>query len=103
MRVTYKVRFGKPAAKAERKKPPGVSRTARQLALAHHVERLIEDGVLKDYAEAARLLGITRARMTQVTNLLNLSPRVQEAIVTGTLMLSERELRDVVRRVEWGE
>ena len=74
MKVTYKVWFGKPAAKAQRKKSPSVSRVARQLALAYHVERLIEDGVLKDYAEAARVLGITRARMTQVTNLLNLAP-----------------------------
>ena len=40
--------------------------------------------------------------MTQVTNLLNLSPWLQEAIVTGALALSERELRDVTRQVEWG-
>src|SRR6266850_591084 len=41
-------------------------RTARMLALAHHVEALVEDGVLADYAAAARLLGVTRARMSQV-------------------------------------
>jgi hypothetical protein len=36
--------------------------------LAYHVERLIENGVLKDYAEAARPLGLTRARIIQISN-----------------------------------
>ena len=41
--------------------PPGpsVSRVARQLALAHYIDRLVEKGGIKDYAEVARLLGIS--------------------------------------------
>ena len=31
-----------------------VSRAARMLALAHYVERLVEDGTVKSYADAAR-------------------------------------------------
>ena len=49
--------------------PPPPSRAARMLALAHHVERLIEAGELTGYADAARGLGLTRARLTQVMNL----------------------------------
>ncbi len=67
-----------------------VSRAARMLALAHYVERLIEGGTIESYAGAARQLGVTRARITQLTNLLNLSPRVQESLLLGDLHLSER-------------
>lgn len=63
----------------------------------------MEAGLLKDYAAAARLLGMTRARMAQVMNLLILAPTIQESILTGRLMVSERPLRPVVRQVGWGE
>lgn len=72
---------------------PGVSRAARMLALAYHVERLIEDGRLRDYAHAAQLLGITRARMTQVMNLLFLPVSDQEAVLLGRSTTTERQLR----------
>jgi hypothetical protein len=78
-----------------------VGRAARQLALAHLVDRKVEAGEIKDYAEAARRLGISRARMAQVMALLNLSARLQEAILVGTLPLSERRLRHL-SEVDWG-
>ena len=42
------------------------------LALAHYVERLVEEGAVRSYADAARQLGVSRARMSQILNLLNL-------------------------------
>ncbi len=39
--------------------------------------------------------------MTQVLNLLNLPPRVQEGLLLGELRLSERRVRALVRRAEW--
>jgi DNA-binding transcriptional regulator YdaS (Cro superfamily) len=81
---------------------PPVGRVARQLALAHYLEQLIESGAIKDYAAAARLLGVTRARLNQVVDLLNLAPALQEAILAGELAVSERGLRAVVREIEWG-
>ena len=56
-------------------------RTARLLALAHHIDRLVEEGRLRDYAEAAGVLGLTRARVTQVMNLMLLAPEIQDAVV----------------------
>ena len=50
--------------------------------------------------EAARQLGVTRARMTQ---LVNLSPRLQQALLLGDLHLSERRIRKLVGSVEWDE
>ncbi len=71
------------------------------LALAHHVERLVEAGELTGYAEAARVLELTRARLTQVMNLLLLAPAVQERIALGNLALTERALRRVVGEPAW--
>ena len=85
------------------KKPPTpvASRAALMLALAHHVERLIEAGDIASYAGAARALGLTRARLTQVTNLLLLAPEIQERVLKGELRATERALRSVVREAEW--
>ena len=83
-------------------RPQPVSRAARMLALAHHVERLVEAGELMGYAEAARALGVTRARLTQVMNLVLLAPVIQEAMLTGQIRSSERALRRVLAEPEWG-
>ncbi len=83
--------------------PNGPSRTARMLALAHHVERLIEAGELESYSAAADALGLTRARLTQVMNLLLLAPKIQEGIATGELVLTERALRRVLADPVWDQ
>ena len=84
-------------------KPSGPSRAARMLALAHHIERRIDDGTIPGYAAAARALGLTRARLTQVMNLLLLAPEIQERIAVGELVLTERALRRVVGEPDWEE
>ncbi len=58
-----------------------VPRVARLMALALRFEGLIRDGLVKDYAELARLGHVTRARVSQVMNLLNLAPDLQEALL----------------------
>ena len=37
---------------------PAPSAAARNLALAHDIERLINHGVIVDYTDAARMLGV---------------------------------------------
>ena len=71
------------------------------LALAHLIERKVESGELKDYAEAATTLRISRARMTQVMNLLVLSPKIQEAVLLGKGFRSERSVRAVLTAPSW--
>ena len=80
-------------------RPP--CRAARMLALAYLVERKLESGEIKSCAEAARLLGISRARVTQVMALLNLAPAIQAGLLLGRLRVSERDLRGVVREATW--
>ena len=56
---------------------------------------------MADYAEAARVLGLTRARLTQATNLLLLAPEIQEAILSGHIHASERNMTAAVAEPEW--
>jgi hypothetical protein len=51
------------------------------LALAHHWKGLIRSGVVKDQAALAALVGVTRARITQVMGLLHLAPDIQERVL----------------------
>ncbi len=61
--------------------PGRVPRAARLLALAHRLERLLRTGVVRDYAEMARLGHVTRARVSQVRALLLLAPDIQEQLL----------------------
>jgi len=58
-----------------------VPRLARLMALAIRFEGLIRAGVVADYAALARLGHVTRARISQIMNLLLLAPGIQEQIL----------------------
>ena len=103
--VTVKVAF----RTARRRLEPGVvnpvaaapTAIARRVALAHHVEALIERGELRDYAEAARRLGITRARLSQIADLALLAPSIQTAVLLGRCEPRDRHLQAVGRHALW--
>ncbi len=64
------------------KSPSGrVPRISRLMALAIRFDQLISDGVVADQAELARLGHVSRARVTQIMNLLHLAPDIQERIL----------------------
>ena len=48
----------------------------RLMALAIHFDGLIQSGAVENYAELARLGDVTRARVTQIINLLMLTPEI---------------------------
>ncbi len=81
-------------------------RIVKQLVLAHQIEQAIDDGRARDYAEVARQLRITRARLTQITRLTLLSPKIQETILTQPERirhLTERQLRPMTDIRDWHE
>jgi hypothetical protein len=51
-----------------------VPRVSRLLALAHRLDELVRTGVVADYATLAQLAHVSRARMSQILNLLVLAP-----------------------------
>ena len=69
------------APKPQLAPPDPIPRVSRLMALAIHFDGMIREGVVRDYADLARLGGVTRARITQIMNLLNLAPEIQEAIL----------------------
>jgi len=82
-----------------------IPRIARLMALAIRLEGLIREQTIPDYAEVARRGRLTRARMTQIMKLLDLAPDLQEQILFLTPLprLNERNLRPIVRRIDWPE
>jgi hypothetical protein len=46
------------------------------MALAIKFQQMVECGEVRDYADLARLGYVTRARTTQIMNLLNLAPEI---------------------------
>ncbi len=88
--------------------PDRVPRVARLMALAIKYDGMVSRGELRDYADIARLGYITRARATQVMNLLHLAPDIQEHLLflDGSMEspnITERDLRTVAAAVYWKE
>ena len=94
--------------------PPAVPhgrlpRITRLMALAVHFDELLATGQVSDQAELARRGNVSRARLTQIMNLLLLAPDIQEKILemprieTGRAPITERELRGVAQKPNWRE
>ena len=62
--------------------PPGrVPRVSRLMALALRLDELVRSGQVGSYRELALLGQVTRARVSQIVNLLYLAPDLQEALL----------------------
>jgi hypothetical protein len=77
------------------------------MALAIRFDQLIRDGDVTDQAELARLGRVTRARLTQIMNLLSLAPDIQEWTLflstteRGRDLVTERQLRPIAATASW--
>lgn len=86
-----------------------VPRVSRLMALAIRLDQLIRDGVVADQAELARLGHVSRARLTQIMNLLCLAPDIQEQILflpateRGRDAITERQLRPIAATLSWSK
>jgi hypothetical protein len=77
--------LGPQLAAAGEPRPPvtlsRVPRISRLMALALRFDQLVHDGHIADYAALARLGQVSRARISQIMNLLLLAPDIQEALL----------------------
>ena len=84
-----------------------IPRVARLMALAIRFDQLIRDGVVADQVDLARLGHVSRARLTQIMNLINLAPDIQEEILhlepstIGGGKACERQLRPISALPSW--
>jgi len=96
-----------PAATPPVVEPGRVPRLSRLMALAIRFDRLVRQGEVADYADLARLGHVTRARVTQVMNLLLLAPDIQEEILSlprtqcGFDPIPERRVRTITSVPDW--
>lgn len=97
----------KPRVEPRLEQPGRVPRITKLMALAIRFEHLLATGVVSDQTELAELGHITRARVTQIMNLLHLAPVIQEEILflprvaEGRDPIVERNLRPVVAEADW--
>ncbi len=89
--IVRQLRSGGSEPSAHSRRP---SRVARMLALAHHFQRAIDAGSVADLATIARALGLARARVTQVMDLLLLAPDIQEWLLASEAVNSIEPLRE---------
>ena len=82
-------------------------RISKLMALALRFDRLIRDGEITDQAQLARLGQVSRARVTQIMNLLLLAPDIQEEILflprtrSGRDPIRERHIRPLTNVLDW--
>jgi hypothetical protein len=86
-----------------------VPRVSRLLALAHRLDELVRTGVVADYATLAQLAHVSRARMSQILNLLVLAPDIQQALLflprtlRGRDPIHLRQLQPLAAVLDWGQ
>ena len=118
--VTFQVHFRTGQSGRKRLRPgvrptpplvgPGrVPRVSKLMALAIRFESLIRQGAVRDYADLARLGGVSRSRVSQIMDLLNLAPEIQEQVLflprtgQGRDCTTERGLRHIVKESDWAD
>ena len=101
----------------DRRTPDGASesvceripRITKLLALAIKLERMLKQGEVQNRAALARAGQVSRARLTQIMNLLDLAPAIQEHLLYMKCAaqapdpIRERQLRSVTKLVGWDE
>lgn len=103
MQIEFPVSGLKPSQRRRREPAKGnlpVAPLVRAVVLAYQIDQAIQDGRARDYADVARQIGMTRARVSQIMRLLQLPPALLERLVLDDRILSseltERQFRPLV-------
>jgi len=101
MQIEFIVSGLKPTQR-RRREPTGkhrpVTPAVETIVLAYQIEQAVRDGRARDYAEVAKQIGMTRARVCQIMRLLRLPPKLLEALLAEPMRfpnLTERQLRPI--------
>lgn len=84
-----------------------IPRISRLMALAIRFDGLLRSGMVTNQAELAALGHVSRARVTQIMNLLHLAPDIQEEILflprttKGRDPIRERDIRPILAEIQW--
>jgi len=78
--------------------PESIPALTKMLVLAYQIQHEVSNDEATDYAEIARQIGVSRARVTQIVRLARLAPKIQEVILTEpdrVMTLRERVIREI--------
>ena len=67
--------------------------------LAIVMEEMVRTGQVESYAEIAHVAGVSRTRLSQIMELLELAPDIQGAVLDGALAVGEHQLRLAARSI----
>ena len=111
MKVKRKIKLGRVQRRTkddqQERQSGRVPRVSRLMALAIKFEGLINDGIVSDQSELARLAHVTQPRITQIMNLLHLTPDIQEQLLflprvtSGRDPIHEKMLRPICAENNW--
>ncbi|MBF0121468.1 MAG: hypothetical protein HQK79_21780 [Desulfobacterales bacterium] len=83
-----------------------IPRISRLMALAIRLDTMVKNGEMRDLADIARLGHISRARMSQIADMLMLAPEIQEFLLflplikKGNDCISEHEIRVISKELD---
>ncbi len=98
---------GRPSSASHQRSCPRIPRITRLMALAIKFQEMLDRGEVRNYADLARLGYVSRARVTQIMNLLLLAPDVQTCLIDygdarrSRSAITERDFRKASRIVSW--
>src|SRR3954465_6519312 len=98
---------GVPARAGKHLSRARLPRISRLLALALRFEGLVDEGVFRNYRELAEVGHVSRPRLSQIMQLVQLAPEIQEQVLflpptlEGPDRLFERQLRLIARVMDW--
>jgi site-specific DNA recombinase len=101
------IRPGVRHATADASSQGRIPRVSRLMALAIKFQRLVSQGVVRNYRELAEAGHVSRARLCHIMMLANLAPTIQEALlflpktIRGRDSIAERQLRTIAGTIDW--
>src|SRR3954462_6697778 len=100
-------RRGGPARAGKHLSRARLPRISRLLALALWFETLVDEGVVRNYRELAEVGHVSRPRLSQIMQLAQLAPEIQEQVLflpptlEGPDRMFERQVRLIARVMDW--
>lgn len=100
---------GDEAQAGTRPRPGRLPRITQVLALAIHLDAMIQKGDAKDYADIARLSCLCRERVSQIMRLNYLAPDIQGELLylppfpNGRYPISETAVRKIANLLSWAD
>ena len=105
MRFEFEVELTPVKQLKKKEKPKKEPLLRRSLSLAYQIQALLDQGKTKSLLQLAGWLHMSIARISQILNLLNLAPEIQQEILLpqdeATEKITEYHIRWIAMETDW--